>query len=287
MVIVLLSPANRQARHAQAAFAGSKGESLPWLPSGAKYSGCEYFFEYFDTRARYGYIGVVEIVEGDSGLNRDIALLAARERFEGPIWALIGELEGTLADFARVRHVELGDPRATGSVLNGALPGAAAAVNLSDHGLVINYCENGQSNKITGALGIEGKEFTVSFELHLAGPRGGTSKAAHQFAAYDIESEPTLPGFEVEAPSDLLFFIACHLSGTGASVSRAYLKFADKIDQRKIEIHRELPSEAAGMMEPAPVDGPLGTKVSLKKGRGDEFKHGSETDKRGDAASSS
>lgn len=227
------------------------------------------------------------MVEGDSDLNRDNALLAARERFEAPIWALICELEGTLADLAKVRHVDLGDPRATGSVLNGALTDAAAAAKLSDHGLAINYCENGQSNKITGDLEIDGKDFTVCFELHLAGPRGGTSKAAHQFAAYDIESEPTLPGFEVEAPSDLLFFIACHLSGTGASVARAFLKFADKVDQRKIEIHRELPAEATGVAEPAPIDGPSGTKMTLKKGRGDESKHGGKTDKRGDAASSS
>jgi len=220
-------------------------------------------------------------------LNRDNALLATRDRFEGPIWTLIGELEGTLADFARVRHVDLGNPRATGSVLNGALTEAAVAAKLSDHGLSINYCENGQSNKIFGELGIDGKKFTVCFELHLAGPRGGTSKAAHQFAAYDIESEPTLPGFEVDAPSDLLFFIACHLSGTGASVARAFLKFADKVDQRKIEILRELPGEATGAAEPAPIDGPSGTKLSLKKEKGDEFNHGGKTDKRGDAASSS
>lgn len=220
-------------------------------------------------------------------MNRDNALLAAREQFEGPIWALISELEGTLADFARVRYVDLGNPRATGSVLNGALTEAAAAAKLSDQGLNINYCENGQSNKIFGELKIDGKNFTVCFELHLAGPRGGTSKAAHQFAAYDIESEPTLPGFEVEAPSDLLFFIACHLSGTGASVARVFLKFADKVDQRKIEIHRELPGEATGVAEPAPIDGPSGTKLSLKKEKGDEFNHGGKTDKRGDAASSS
>lgn len=227
------------------------------------------------------------MVEGDSHLNRDNALLAARERFEAPIWALIGELEGTLADFAKVRHVSLGDPRATGSVLNGALTEAAAAAKLNDRGLSINYCENGQSNKIFGELVIDGKVFTVCFELHLAGPRGGTSKAAHQFAAYDIESEPTLPGFEVEAPSDLLFFIACHLSGTRASVARAFLKFADKVDQRKIEIHRELPGEATGAEETGPIDGPRGTKLSLKKEKGDEFNNGGKTDKRGDAASSS
>ncbi len=32
-MIAVISPANR--RHAQAAFAGSKGESLPWLPCSA------------------------------------------------------------------------------------------------------------------------------------------------------------------------------------------------------------------------------------------------------------
>lgn len=227
------------------------------------------------------------MVEGDSVLNRDTALHAARERFEAPLWALIEQLEVTLSDFSNVRHVSLGDPRATGSVLNGALTDAAAAANLSDHGLSVSYCENGQSNKLTGTVKIEGKDYAVSFELHLAGPRGGTSKAAHQFAAYDIEKEPTLPGFEIAAPSDLLLFVACHLSGTGASVARAFLKFADKVDQRKIEIHRELPTEATGAVESGPVEGPSGTKLTLKKAKGDEFKHGSETDKRGDAASSS
>lgn len=245
------------------------------------------FLNFFDDTPELIYIPIYTMVGGDSVLNRDTALQAAREHLEVPVWGLLSQLEATLADLAKVRHVNLSDPRAIGSVLNSALSDAAVAAKISDHGLEVAYCENGQSNKLTGHLTIEGKKYSVSLELHLAGPRGGTSKKAHQFAAYDIEGEPTFPGFEIEAPSDLLFFVACHLSGTGASISSAFIKFADKIDQRKIEIHRDIPPMTAGIAETGPVDGPSGTKMTLKKPKGEESGNGSKTDKRGDAASSS
>lgn len=229
----------------------------------------------------------MELAEGDSELDRDSALQAARERFEAPMWALIGQLEATLADFAGVQHVNLTDPRAVGSVLNGALPNAAEAASLVDHGLEVTYFRDGQSNKVVGSLEVAGEERSVSFELHLSGPRGSTSKAAHQFAGYDIEREPTFPEFEVEAPPDILLFIACHLSGTGVSIARAFLKFADGVDQRKIEIHRSAPPMTAGVVEPVPVNGPAGAKLTIKKPKGELTKNGSTTDKRRDAAPSS
>ena len=217
------------------------------------------------------------------GLDREITLQTARERFEAPMWDLIGQLEATLADLARVKHIDLDDPRAIGSVLNNALPDAALAAKLPDQGMEVAYFNDGQSNKVTASL----DDKRISFEVHLCGPRGGTSKSSHQFAGKDIEREPSLPGFVVEAPPGLLFFIGLHLRGTGASVARAFLKFADGIDQRMIEIHRAAPAAGAGVVVDVPVDGPAGAKLTIKKTKGEEKENGSTTDKWGDAAPSS
>ena len=216
-------------------------------------------------------------------MDRELALQTARERFEAPMWDLIGQLEATLADLARVKHIDLDDPRAVGSVLNSALPEAALAAKLPDQGMAVAYFNDGQSNKVTASL----DDKSISFEVHLCGPRGGTSKSSHQFAGKDIEREPSLPGFVVEAPPGLLFFIGLHLRGTGASVARAFLKFADGIDQRMIEIHRSAPAATAGIIVDAQLDGPTGTKFTIKKAKGEQQENGSTTDKWGDAAPSS
>lgn len=220
-------------------------------------------------------------------MDRDTALQAARERFEQPIWALLGKLETTLGGLAGVEHIDLGDARAVGSVLNCALPDAAIAAGFDDEGLAVAYCQNGQSNKVTGTITLSGEDHDVSFEMHLCGPRGGTSKSSHQFAGYDIESEPTFPGFEVEAPRSMLLFIACFLSGTGVRFERAFLKFADGVDQRKVEIFRDVHPGAAGVATGGPAEGPEGAKLKVKKPEGEKEQNGSETYQRGDAASSS
>ena len=224
-------------------------------------------------------------------MDRDGALLVARDRFEAPIWALLRQLEQTLADFAKVQHADLNDFRAIGSVLNSSLPDAAEAAGLSGQELYVAYFENGQSNKVVGTITFAGRDYSASLELHLCGPLGGTSKAAHQFAGYDIEQEPTFPGFELEAPPDLLFFIACHLTGTGVSFAKAYLKFADGIDQRKVELHRDVLIDSAGSARNASTEasaaGPAGSKLTVKKPQRDQERDGSKADKRGNAASSS
>lgn len=217
------------------------------------------------------------------GLDRELALQTARERFEAPMWDLIGQLETTLADLSRVKHIDLDDPRAVGSVLNNALPDAAIAAKLTEQGMTVAYFNDGQSNKVTALL----DDKSVSFEVHLCGPRGGTSKSSHQFAGKDIEREPSLPGFVIEAPPGLLFFIGLNLSGTGAAVARAFLKFADGIDQRMIEIHRPASAASAGVVIDAPLDSPAGTKFTIKKAKGEQTENGSTTDKRGNAAPSS
>ena len=220
-------------------------------------------------------------------MDRETVLRSARDRWEAPFWALIEELERTLADLSRVRNFDPSDSRAVGSVLNSALADAADAAALNQHGLEVIYVRDGRSNKLVSSLRMDGFERSVSFELHLSGPRGGTSKTAHQFAGKDIDGEPSLPGFGLEAPDDLFFFIACHLGGTGSSVARAFIKFADGIDQRMVEIHRALPAMAGGVVEPAPLDGPAGSKLTLKRATGEEGENGSQHDQRRDAASRS
>lgn len=216
-------------------------------------------------------------------MDRDYALQAARARYEVPVWALIEQLEETLKDLARVKYIDVTDARAVGSVINSALSEAALAADLPDAGLDVVYVRDGRSNKINAFL--EGKK--VSFELHLCGPRGGTTKSSHQFAGHDIEREPSLPGFVIETSAELLFFIGLHLTGTGTSIARAYFKFADGVDQRMIEIHRASPMSLPSTVDGKPMDGPSGTKMTIKKTKGEQTENGSTTDQRGDAAPSS
>lgn len=226
----------------------------------------------------------MKIAEGATNLDRDGALRVAREQFEAPVWALIDQLEVTLSELAKVRHINISDSRAIGSVLNSALAEAASVSEFSKCGLEVNRVADGQSNKVTGSIDFEGTERTVSFELHLCGPRGGTAKSAHQFAGNDIEAQPTFPGFGIEAPASLLLFIALHLGGTGVSVARAFLKFADGIDQRMVEIHRIMPKVVSTETENAVIEEPTGAKLRIKTPMGEQLEDGSATYKRGNAA---
>lgn len=225
-------------------------------------------------------------------MDRDLALQSARERFEPALWALIEQLEVTLAGLSRVPFVDIADPRGVGSVLNGALRDASSEAGLTTHGMEVVHVTDGRSNKVTGSLDHDGTEYAVSFELHLCGPRGGTSKSTHQnagcdFALCDIEEQPSLIPYDVDAPDQLLFFLACFLSGTGVKVSKAFIRFADGVDKRMIEIHRPVEAVSGAGIDSGPVDGPVGTKLKIKKTVGEQEENGSKTDQRGDAASSS
>jgi hypothetical protein len=222
-----------------------------------------------------------------SRLDRDSALQMAREQFEIPLWFLAAELEKTLTGFASVPFVNADDQRALGSLLNCALPRAADSAKIQTAGLQIVYCKEGQSNKVVGKTVVEGKLIDVNIEFHLSGPRGGTAKVAHQFAGFDIEREPTLFGTEIAATSALLLFAACHLNPTGMSIERLYLKFADNVDHRMIEIHRPKPYESIDIVDIGSPIGLVGTKLKLKKLNGDEVENGGQADKWGDAAPSS
>lgn len=226
-------------------------------------------------------------------MDRDHALQSARVQFEPALWALLDQLEATLAGLSRVPFVDITDPRGVGSVLNGALRDAATKADLAAHGMEVVHVTDGRSNKVVARLTHDEVEHEVSFELHLCGPRGGTSKSTHQnagcdIAVCDIEEQPSLIPYDVIAPDRLLFFLACFLSGTGVKVAKAFIRFADGVDKRMIEIHRPAKSATGADTDHSPlVDGPVGTKLTIKKPMGEQDENGGKSDQRGDAASSS
>ena len=126
-------------------------------------------------------------------MNRDNALQAARDQLEASIWDLLSELENSLASLASVPHMNIECPRAIGSVLNSALPAAAQEAGIEKDGLEVKYCRNGQCNKISGHVKSGGETFPVSLELHLSGPRGGTTKSKHQFRSEEHTSSRNPP----------------------------------------------------------------------------------------------
>lgn len=226
-------------------------------------------------------------------MDRDAALLSARERFEPTLWALIEQLEATLAGLSRVPFVDMTDLRGVGSVLNGALRDAAIDAELGAHDMEVVHFTDGRSNKVVARLPLDEVVHDVSFELHLCGPRGGTSKSTHQnagcdFSVCDIEEQPSLIPYSVPAPGQLLFFLACYLSGTGVRIAKAFIRFADGVDRRMVEIHRPaaLTSGAADASDPAQYV-PVGARIKIKKPMGEQEENGGKTDQRGDAASSS
>lgn len=227
--------------------------------------------------------------EGARALNRESALQEARSILEEPIWGLMSQLEKTLEGLARTPHFDLADPTAIGAALHSSLPQAAIKADLSSRGLEVASYKDGPCYKIAGKIVINGTERAMSLELHIAGPRGGTSKDCHQFALTGDATAPRFPGFEIAAPDSLLFFLAYHLDATGVAVRKLYLMFADGVDRDRVELHR--PEALAAPKTSTPVEpgsGPMGTKVALKKTVvGDTTEDGIETSKRGDAASSS
>lgn len=171
--------------------------------------------------------------------------------------------------------------------MNAALAGAALAANLSSDELEVIHCRSGQSRKLVGTMHLDGEAYSVVFELHQCGPEGGTSKAEHEYAGDVIEDEPPLPGFEEEAPEALLLFVACHLSAARTKIARAFLKFADGVDKKRIEIFRDAQPAASAGSVVSPAGEPEGSKLSLVNSGKEREKNGGKTDKRGDAASSS
>lgn len=222
----------------------------------------------------------VEFQRGFRLLDRDSALQAVRSKYEIPIWKLLCELEKSLGEFALVTHVNVSDSRAVGSMLNCALKSAVAECVSVEDDLSVQYFKKGHSYKLSGAVEVDQRVVGVSFELHLCDPLGGTSKPSHQFAEFDVEAQPTFPGFEVDAPEDLLLFIACNLSVTGSRFTKAYFKYADGIDRRQIEIHRTHESVITPIAEEIPVREAVRSTITLKKKAGAKENDGSEADQR-------
>lgn len=200
---------------------------------------------------------------------------------------MVFEVEKTLRDLIKVEHFDNEDATAIGAAIHSALPSACRSIQDASSILSCEQYIVGPSNKLVAKVPIQDTPRRVSVELHHSGPRGGTSKAKHQFAEQDIENEPGLPGLDIEAPADILLFLSYSLTPTRASVDRVYLMFADGIDRKKIALHR--PADLQGARDTAtPADaGVRGTAVKVKApAPGERDSHAWPSTKRGDAPSS-
>ena len=220
-------------------------------------------------------------------MNRTDILIAIREYLEPELWTLVAEIEKTLRGLIKVEHFDCEDSTAVGAAVHSALPSACRLLPEGRSKLSCAQYEIGPSNKLTAKVQVQGTPRRVSIELHNSGPRGGTSKAKHQFAEPDIENEPGLPGLDIEAPADILLFLAYSLTPTKASVDRLHLMFADGIDRKKITLHRPADLQSEGDLA-APADtGTRGTTVKVKApDPGERDSHAWPPTKRGDAPSS-
>jgi hypothetical protein len=233
-----------------------------------------------------------KLVKGDSNLNRLETLRAVREGLEGPLWSVMIEVEKTLSGLSQTEHIDMEDPAAVGAigaVIHSALPNATERAKLQDMGLICKQYKNGPSNKLVGNIEINGKLSNVNIELHYCGPQGKTSKVKHQFAERDIEREPELPGFSIDAPEDLLLFLGYNLGPSRTKIEKLFLIFADSVDRSQIELHRlNGTGELAPIAAPVSPVAPTGTKIKIRAtGLGEKRDDASATDKRRDAASSS
>lgn len=192
------------------------------------------------------------------------------EQLEGPIWAILRELDLTLQGLARTAHFDLDDDGAVGSAVHSALPRAVeAAASAGADGIVFKRSLIGPGNKIFGTADIGGGPKPFSAEFHLAGPKGGTGKGAHQFAGLD----GPLTGYlfdefeDFEDPSGtLLLFVAYMLSPSRTTVQRAWLVIADGLSKEKIELRQIESGEAvrADSQPEAPQETGKGVALTLK-----------------------
>lgn len=221
-------------------------------------------------------------------MDRDEVLHAAGASMREPVWALMTQLELTLGGLSAAPHFDLGDPAAVASAIHAALPQAAIEAGLTAHGFCVRSCEVGPANKICGGVVIGGQKLELSLELHLADRRGRTRKNCHQFAGLGVEGAPYFPGFELDAPPSLLFFLAYQLGPTGTRIERVHLVFADGVDRKMIELHREFVDTAAAHTAPAEAaEAAVGSKIKVRqRAKGDGADDGREADQRGNAAPS-
>lgn len=220
-------------------------------------------------------------------MDRQDILIAIRDHQEANFWAVMAEVEKSLRDLVQVEHFDCEDATAIGAAVHSSLPSALHSIGLNEAQVSCVRYENGPSNKLIVAVPIEGVLRRVSVELHYCGPRGGTSKAKHQFAEHDVETEPELPNFHVEAPQDLLVFLSYSLTPTRTTVDKLFLMFADGIDRKKIQLHRLSVSENKMPSVAVERTGPRGTAVKARyRGKGEERDNVRAPTKRGDAAPS-
>ncbi len=175
-------------------------------------------------------------------MTRTEYLEGLRDQLEVPVWTVLRELNRTLQGLAKTEHFDLDADAAMGSAIHCALPRAVEAAS-GKGGSAISFKRSlvGPANKIVGTVDIGGGPKPFSAEFHIAGPKGGTGKEAHQFAGLDEQWNGCLfEEFEdIEDPSGmLLLFVAYWLSPSRTTVARAWLVFADRVSKEKIELRQ-------------------------------------------------
>lgn len=225
--------------------------------------------------------------------DREHALASLAKEFANPVRMLVTEIERMLGRLVLVPHLDPTDASALGSNIHSALPNAVAASGLAASGWSVKTVRQGPGNKLICTANIGGKSYDVCLEVHLAGPRGGVGKDAHQFVAAAAGMTGLFPGFEIEAPASFLLFLGLYVDATCTTVEKAYLMYADKIDKRCIAIDLPPATDTGSTgAEPAPpMESPVpaaskkipGSKVKVKKTAQENRDVGSK-DKRGDGS---
>lgn len=220
-------------------------------------------------------------------VERRAVLEAIRDKHEDALWRLAREVSRTLSSLAQVPHFNADDDRAVGSAVHSTLGSAAAAARLEDAGLKVSFHKVGLAYKIDGLVPIGGVDRDINLEMHLAGPRGGTTKSHHQFCPDDAEAEQDPLFADEELPQTLLFFLAYHLSGARTRVERLFIVWADNRGTEKIEL-RQNESDTVETDDVKPkVPPPDLRPVLVRKGENKDAGNAGGQNKRGDAASGS
>lgn len=217
--------------------------------------------------------------------DRRAVLEAIRDQYEDLFWRFAREMSKTLGGLALTPHFDANDDRAVGSAVHSTLPLAAAAAGMAAAGFEVALHNVGPAYKITGSVLVEGVARDINLEVHLAGPKGGTSKSGHQFSADDSEE---LPLFEdEELPETMLFFMGYHLTGARTAVERLFIVWADNRGTEKIELRQNESGAAGAGDDKQEAPQPDMKPVLVRKDKNKDAKDVGGQDKRGDAASGS
>ena len=216
---------------------------------------------------------------------REEFLVGLRDQVEEPLWRMADALSATLEAAVFIPHFDAADEGAIGSIIHASLEGAALDSDLHEYGLELAHYRKGPARKVTGQIAVLGVDYRINAEFHIGGPKGGTSKSAHQFAPDECFT-PDLFGLDKEQDETLLF-IVYFLNEARSQIDRLFIVFADGVGREKIELRR---IESAGAMDDdgfvEPHQTNDGVRLNIKSSVG-ERKNDEREDKREDASTGS